>query len=68
MMKRFELVCFDDGSGNRAQLTCDGYTAFELVALLELKKQEIIDAIKEAAGPAKLKMEVENGAKESKDE
>lgn len=65
-MKRFELVCFDDGSGNSSQLTCDGYTAFELVALLELKKQEIIDAIKEAAGPAKLEMEVENGAKESK--
>lgn len=67
-MKRFELVCFDDGSGNSAQLICDGYTAFEVVALLELNKQEIIDAIKEAAGPAKLEMEVENGAKESKDE
>lgn len=67
-MKRFELVCFDDGSGNSSQLACDGYTAFELVALLELKKQEIIDAIKEAAGPAKLKMDIENGAKESKDE
>ena len=49
-------------------MTCDGYTAFELVALLELKKQEIIDAIKEAAGPSKLEMEVANVAKESKDE
>lgn len=67
-MERFELDCFDDGSGNRAQLTCDGYTAFVLVSLLELKKQEIIDAIKEAAGPANLEMGIENGAKESKDE
>ena len=67
-MKRFELVCFDDGRGNSSQLSCDGYTAFELVALLELKKQEIIDAIKESAEPAKLEMEVENGAKESKNE
>lgn len=62
-MKRFELVCFDDGSGNSSQLTCNGYTAFELVALLELKKQEIIDAIKEAAGPAKLEMGIVNGVK-----
>ena len=67
-MKRFELVCFDDGRGNSSQLSCDGYTAFELVALSELKKQEIIDAIKESAEPAKLEMEVENGAKESKNE
>ena len=60
-MKRFELICFDNGNGNQTQLTCNGYTALELVALLELKKQEIIDAIKEAAGPAKVELDIAKG-------
>lgn len=60
-MKRFELIVFDDGNGNQTQLTSNGYTALEIMALLELKKQEVIDCIKESAGPAKFEVNILKG-------
>ena len=64
-MKKFELICTDEGyeKGNQTQLHSEGYTALELIALLELKKQEIIDAMKEAAGPAHIEVEHMKGEK-----
>lgn len=44
-MKRFEFVVMDDGTGNKSALNNEGYTCFELIALLELKKKEIIDIV-----------------------
>lgn len=42
-MKRFELVIEDDFDGCRISGTNEGFTALELIALLDIKKIDIIE-------------------------
>ena len=42
-MKRFELVIETDGNGMKMYGTNDGFNPLELVALLDIKKNDIIE-------------------------